>query len=371
MIGTERLRVAVVGVGALGRHHARILSGMDGVELVAVADSSCEQAAQVAESCGCDWTHDYRTLLGAVDAVSVVVPTSLHRQIVEDFLCRSVPVLVEKPLTVSVEDGAVLVRLAQEHGVPLQVGHIERFNPAFQELAEWTSEPKYIRCERISPYPFRSLDIGVVHDLMIHDIELILALTQEMPVRVDAFGVSLMGGHEDCVQARLHFPNGCIADITANRVSPEFRRRLQCWSERGCVMADLQSRQVTSFSPGAPMLAGELPFELFRDGRRSVAELKEQVFGTFVDVEEFFASQADALTSELESFVTCVRDGRSPVVSGLHGLAALRVAAQVMESVAGHRWDGTSDGRIGPQALMQQHLGDSPESVAASDQAAA
>jgi predicted dehydrogenase len=356
MASQELLRVAVIGVGALGRHHARILSEMEGVDLVAVADVHHEQAAQVAEAYGCEWTHDYRTLLGKVDAVSVVVPTFLHRQVVEAFLCRSVPVLVEKPLAADVVDGAVLVRLAREHGVPLQVGHIERFNPAFQHVAEWTAEPKYVRCERISPYAFRSMDIGVVHDLMIHDIELVLALTGEMPVRVEAFGVSLVGGQEDCAQARLYFEQGGIADITVSRVSPLFRRSLQCWSERGCIAADLQTREVIRYSPGMPMLSGELPFELARDGEAGIADLKEQMFGTFIETERWQGSDADALTAELRSFVDCVRTGRSPLVSGVEGLEALRVAEQVLRSLSVHQWDGRPDGRIGPGALIEHHL---------------
>lgn len=356
MTSQTPLKMAVIGVGALGRHHARILSGMEGVDLTAVADVHHEQAAQVADACGCEWTHDYRTLLGKVDAVSIVVPTFLHRQVVEDFLCRSVSVLVEKPLTADVDDGTVLVRLAAEHGVPLQVGHIERFNPAFQHVAEWTAEPKYVRCERISPYAFRSMDIGVVHDLMIHDIELVLALTREMPARIEAFGASLVGGQEDCAQARLHFPRGCVADITVSRVSPVFRRSLQCWSERGCIAADLQTREVVRYSPGSKMVSGQLPFEMARDGEAQIEDLKAQMFGTYIQTEHFQGSDADALTAELRSFVDCVRTGRPPLVGGSEGLAALQVVEQVLRSLAVHQWDGRPDGRIGPDALIEHHL---------------
>src|SRR5262245_44022029 len=208
------LRLAVIGVGALGRHHARILSKMDGVKLVAVADPRPQQAQAVAESCGCDWTTDYRTLFGRIDAASIVVPTSLHRTVAAELLQRTIPVLVEKPLAPTVEDGQILVRLAAEHRVPLQVGHIERFNPAFQQLASACGSPRYIRAERFSPYAFRSMDIGAVLDLMIHDIDLTLSLVRSPLVDIQAFGLCLVGGHEDCVQARLTFANGCIADLT-------------------------------------------------------------------------------------------------------------------------------------------------------------
>lgn len=348
------LNMAVVGVGALGRHHARILSHMPGVNLLAVADPNEEQGRRVADACGAEWTNDYRNLLKSVDAVSIVVPTSLHRQVGEAFLSHSVPVLIEKPLAGKVADGEVLVRLAQEHDVALQVGHIERFNPAFQMLNDWTDEPKYLRSERLSPYAFRSMDIGVVHDLMIHDIELCLALTQEMPCSIDAFGVSLLGGHEDVVQARLSFPNGCIADLTANRVCPTAVRMLHCWSEAGCAIADLNSRKVQTFAAGQRLTAGELPFELATHKIESIETLKQQIFTEFIAHQEIQAADDDALTAELAAFVECVRQHRQPLVSGSHGLAALRVAGQILERVAAHQWDATPSGRIGAQALIHQ-----------------
>jgi predicted dehydrogenase len=266
-------------------------------------------------------------------------------------------VLVEKPLTANVEDGALLVRLAREHSVPLQVGHVERFNPAFQMLADKVGSPKYIRCERVSPYAFRSMDIGAVHDLMIHDIELTLSLVGEAPCKVEAFGVSLVGGSEDCVQARLTFPGGCIADLTANRVAPAASRLLQCWSDKGCAIADLNARSVSVFSPGEPLLRGELPFELVQQGLAAPAELKPEIFTRFINHETCQASNADALTAELQSFLDCVRTGQTPLVSGAQGLAALKVAEQLLQAIAFHRWDGASPGRCGPHALIAHYLG--------------
>lgn len=355
-MSTEKLRVGVIGVGALGRHHARILAGMPDVELVGVADANAQQAESVAVACGCEWTPDYRTLIGRIDAASIVVPTFLHRTVAEDLLCRSIPVMVEKPLAGSVEDGSVLVRLSQEHKIPLQVGHIERFNPAFEAVEARTAAPKYLKCERISPYAFRSMDIGVVLDLMIHDLELVLHLVGEMPLRVEAFGVSIVGGHEDCVQARLTFPSGCVADLTANRVSPTVSRSIQCWSESGCHLADLQTRQVSSFTPGEQTLRGDLPFDLVRNNRCSPAELKPEIFTRFIQHEKFATSDEDCLTAELQSFVDCVRLGRDPLVSGREGLAALQVAERVLKSVRNHAWDGTAEGRRGPNALLAHHL---------------
>ena len=362
------VQVAVIGVGALGRHHARILANMDGVKLVAVADPNEQQGRAVAEACGCEWTHDFRTLLKSVDAASIVVPTFLHRQVGEAFLSNSIPILIEKPLAGRVEDGETLVRLAQEHEVPLQVGHIERFNPAFRDLADWTGEPKYLRAERLSPYAFRSMDIGVIHDLMIHDIELCLTLTQEMPHRVEAFGVSLVGGREDAVQARLYFPNGCIADLTANRVCPAPSRKLQCWSDAGFVSADLTSRILQKFSPSDLMKSGQLPFELAESNRQSIDSLKPQVFGAFIETSEEQADDTDALTAELTEFIRCVLTGHEPSVSGRSALAALKVAAAIQGQVATHQWDGLPDGRIGADALLSHYLAPTPIEA---DQAAA
>ena len=187
--------MAVIGVGALGRHHARILSELPEVDLVAVADSRIEQGQEVAAKCRSKWFADYRELVdsGRVDAVSVVVPTTAHRNVAGEFLTAGIPVLVEKPLAASVAEAQTLVDLARDNQALLQVGHIERFNPAFQAARSRIDQPKYIRAERTSTYTFRSTDIGVVHDLMIHDIDLVLALVQ-CPLRsVEAFGVTVMG----------------------------------------------------------------------------------------------------------------------------------------------------------------------------------
>lgn len=350
----EQLRLAVIGVGALGRHHARILSQMDGVKLVAVADPREQQAQAVAESCGCDWTTDYRTLFGRIDAASVVVPTSMHRAVTADLLQRSVPVLVEKPLAPTVEDGQLLVRLAAEHKVPLQVGHIERFNPAYQEIAASCGAPRYVRAERFSPYAFRSMDIGAVLDLMIHDIDLTLSLVKSSVSHVEAFGLCLVGGHEDSVQARLTFKNGCIADLTANRVCPTFSRNLQVWSEAGCFAADLHQRRVTRIVPGDDLLSGQLPYELAQAPGADIESLKQEMFERFFSISETDAAQTDQLTAELSSFVHSVRRHATPLVDGVQGLAALQVAERILAAVASHQWDGSQAGRIGPHAFLPQ-----------------
>jgi predicted dehydrogenase len=348
------LRYLVVGVGALGRHHARIAAGLEGVELVAVADPFAAQGRAVAADVGARWVSDFREVIEAVDAASIVVPTSLHRRIASEFIDRGVAVLVEKPLARNVEEGRALVAAAARTGSILQVGHIERFNPAFRELAARAAAPKYIRAERLSPYAFRSMDISAVHDLMIHDIDLVLALSSAPLVQVEAFGVCLLGGHADAVHARLKFADGCIADLVANRVHPEPRRRLQVWSASGCVTADLQSREVTHYRPSARLQRGELPHALAQQPGADIAQLKDAVFREFIDIDRPPIEPCDQLTAEIGHFVDCVRSGRTPLVDGRAGLAALEVAEQITACVAAHAWNGDAAGPIGPHVGYTQ-----------------
>lgn len=349
---TDRLKLAVIGVGALGRHHARLLAEMPDVSLVGVADPNPEQGTTVAELCGTTWFADYRTLLDrqAVDGVSIVVPTSLHRRVAEDCLRRGIPVLVEKPITPTVADGEALCRLAADRRLPLQVGHIERFNPAFVELSRTTAAPKYIRAERLSPYAFRSTDISVVLDLMIHDIDLTLALCPARVARVEAFGLCVCGGHPDVVQARVSFSNGCIADLTASRVSPTVKRSLQVWSEVGCWTADLQEQQLSGYGPGPALVAGQWPRDLGLAPGADIAALKQQMFEQFLTSSQAKIEKRNALQDELRDFLRAIRTGVPPRVHGHAGVAALQLAESIGESVATHAWDGTPDGRSGPFA---------------------
>ena len=354
------LRMAVVGVGALGRHHARILGAMAGVDLVAVADSHAERGQAVAGQCGCRWVADYRELAGQVDAVSVVVPTVAHREVGGYFLERGIPVLVEKPLADDDASGIELVELAERKGVALQVGHIERFNPAFVAAAPWLAGAKYIRAERTSPYTFRSTDIGVTLDLMIHDIDLVLSLVRSPLQSASAFGAGVMGGHEDAVQARLVFENGAIADLTASRVSPVVSRSLQVWSASGCVSVDLHKREVSRYAPSPALVHGPSPLELSRQPGADIEQLKKDVFGRFIRVETTAVPASDALTDELQSFVHAVVTKTAPPVDGRQALAALQVATAVQQSLARHRWDATQAGVASPQqagALPQRKAG--------------
>lgn len=345
------IRYLVVGVGALGRHHARIAADLDGVELVAVADPNSAQGTRIADDLRTRWVSDFRSVLDSVDAASIVVPTTLHRRIAADFIDRGIPVLVEKPLAHNVHEGRALVAAAEGTGSILQVGHIERFNPAFQQLAARVTAPKYIRAERLSPYAFRSMDISAVHDLMIHDIDLVLTLAASPVVSVEAFGVCILGGHADAVQARLRFANGCIADLVANRVNPEFRRRMQVWSVEGCVTADLHKREVIHYRPSRRLLGGDLPHALALEPGANIPALKEAVFGEFIETETPPIEDCDQLTAEIGHFIECIRSGRTPRVDGRAGLAALEVAEQITDRVAAHAWNNDGAEPVGPHLL--------------------
>lgn len=343
----KRLRVGVVGTGALGRHHARIYSTLDSTELVAVADTSAERGKAVAEACRTRWLPDFRSLFGEVDAVSIAVPTVAHEAVAMEFLTRRIAVLLEKPLAANLAEASSLVAAAERSQTTLQVGHVERFNPAAEVARRIAGEPKYIQAERVSPYAFRSTDIGVVLDVMIHDIDLIFGLVAAPLLDVEAFGISILGENEDCVQARLRFETGCIADLSASRVHPTSRRSMQIWSESGCVSVDMMSREVVHYSPTERLLHGESPLVRARRGA-DIEQLKSEIFGQYLRVERPDVSKADALTAELASFADCVIHGRTPVVDGRAALAAMQAADRILQSVKAHRWNGTAFGPIGP-----------------------
>ena len=351
------LKMAVVGVGALGRHHARILSQMPGVRLVAVADSDPRRGQEAAANCRTDWVADYRTLFDRVDAVSVVVPTVAHWSVASQFLQRRIPVLVEKPLAPTAEQANSLATLAKEQDTLIQVGHVERFNPAWQAAAPFAHHPKYIRAERTSPYTFRSTDIGVIFDLMIHELDLLLSLNSS-PVRsIEAFGIGVMGGgHEDVAQARITFENGCIADLTSSRISPTVARSWQIWSAEGCLTIDLHRREVSRFSPCAAIMSGASPLDLSRQPGADIEQLKKDVFGKFLKVEAIPVSEGDALTGELAEFVHCVKSGGAPQVDGAQAARAVTLAEAVLEKVKTHPWDGHAHGAVGPNPRQPRRL---------------
>ncbi len=339
----SRMCLAVIGVGHLGKEHARILAGLPEVNLVAVADTNREQAEAVAQRCGTRAVTDYRELAGQVDAAVIVVPTAYHHAVAGTFLAQGTPVLVEKPLAPTLEQAADLEAQAVRRGTLLQVGHIERFNPAFEELQRRPLRPKFIRCERQGPFTGRSTDIGVVLDLMIHDLDLLPALIGA-PVRsVEAIGVSLVGGHEDVTQARLVFANGCVADLTASRISPTPSRCMQLWGAEGYAALDFGRRQLRLVQPSAAFRHARM------EGKRmDPAALKAELFQLHLESVELDCNQGDQLTRELQEFVHCVRSGAKPRAGAREGREAVALATRVLNSLRSHAWEGDAVGPVGP-----------------------
>lgn len=331
-----RPRIGVVGVGHLGKHHARLLKGLD-CELVGVADPSAAARAFATETYGVPAFADHHDLLGKVDAVSVVVPTKLHREVASVFLENGVDVLVEKPIARTVADGQALVDLAEKHGRILQVGHVERFNPALRGIEQIGRSARYIESHRLAPFSFRSTDIGVVLDLMIHDLDLVLALVRSEIVSVEAFGGAVFTPAEDMASAIIKFKNGAVAHLTANRVALKPLRKMRVFSREGYASLDFQTAQgmVVKKAPGWDFQ--KLDLEQF--DRSQVGDLWKFVFDGLLQVQQLELDEGNPLQEELIDFVRCVRERAQPVVSGRDGVAAVAAAEQVLAAIAKNRWE--------------------------------
>ncbi|MDX1592644.1 MAG: Gfo/Idh/MocA family oxidoreductase [Gammaproteobacteria bacterium] len=309
---SESLRVAVVGVGYLGRFHAKIYSELEGVDLVTVVDTDPERAEAVAGEYGCAWTTDPAELPGAVDAVSVVVPTRSHLEVARPLLEAGIHMLIEKPIARTTEEGEELVGLAEKAGVLLQVGHVERYNAGVMALAEHVHQPRFIEAHRIGGFPARATDVDVVTDLMIHDIDIILSLV-DSPIRtVSAVGLPVITEHVDIANARLEFENGCIANVTASRVSNQTLRRIRIFEAHCYEALDFIEQQ------------GEV-IRALRHADKEWPEIVREPIGIV---------PRKPLDAELADFVAKVRDGGTPLVDGHAGLEALRVAQLINRRMA-------------------------------------
>ncbi|MCC6355313.1 MAG: Gfo/Idh/MocA family oxidoreductase [Verrucomicrobiae bacterium] len=308
----QKLKVGVVGVGHIGREHARIYSLLDGVQFAGVYDIDPAVSRSIAQQYDIRTFSSLADMIEAVDAVSVATPTSTHFEVAKPFLTAGRSVLLEKPIADSPDPARELVRMARAGGAVLQVGHIERFNPVLRVLEERLTHPRFIEAHRLSPYPGRSTDIGVVLDLMIHDLEVILHLVRS-PIRsIDAVGVAVLSRGEDIANARIRFENGCVANITTSRISPEKMRKIRVFQEDTYISLDYQNQSG----------------EIYR-------KLKSQIVRERVPLEK-----EEPLRLELQSFVECSRSRREPVVSGEQGAAALDVAIEITDRI----WFGENGG---------------------------
>ncbi len=312
MTGNGELRAAVIGVGYLGRFHAQKWAALDGCRLVAVADPGEAARSAVATELGVEAVADWQSLLGRVEAVSIATPTPFHHPIARAFLEAGVHVLVEKPITTTVEEAQDLIAVAAHRGCILQVGHLERFNAAVRAIEGLVSHPRFIESARLAPFKQRGTDVSVVLDLMIHDIDLIQSIVRSPLIKIDAIGRSVFSDDLDIANVRLKFASGCVANVTASRVSLKTERKLRLFEDDAYLSIDLQQKILTVIRKGDSPSVGDLPQ---------------------VAIEERTYEQGDALRAEIEAFVASIRGGAQPLVGGQEGLDALRTAIEIADLV--------------------------------------
>jgi predicted dehydrogenase len=305
--------MAVIGVGHLGRHHARLLASLPGVELAAVVDTNRARAEEIAAAHGTTPLFDPSELTGKVDAVTVAVPTEKHRDVVMPFLDARIPVLVEKPMARSVTEADEMVSAGQRAGVPLAVGHTERFNPAVAAARSVLVNPRFIEVHRLGAFPDRSLDIDVVFDLMIHDLDVVLSLVDSDVVSIEAVGVPVLTGRVDIANARLRFGNGCIANLTASRISRDRVRKIRFFQPATYLSIDYAAQKVEVWR--VVKGSGPLPS---------------------IDGGELPVTNEEPLKRELVDFVESVRSGRPPAVTGEDGRRALALAQEITDRMSSH-----------------------------------
>lgn len=310
------VKVAIVGVGYFGTRHANTLKSMQGVEIVAVCDLMQERAQEAASKLGCAAVTDYRSLPAEVEAVSIAVPTRAHFRVGRDLLLAGKHVLVEKPITANLNEADELDRIARQQGLILQVGHLERFNPAVMSLNDLLDRPRFIECRRISPFQDRGTDVNVVLDLMIHDLDLVLSIVRSPLDQIEAIGVPILSEAEDIANARLRFADGCTVNITASRVSWKKERTMRIFQPDAYILLDLNEGKLAVTRKQMDTSVGGLP----------LLTHEEQRFET-----------GENLRRELESFLDCVRTRRQPLVNAADARRALAAALIITEQLRSWR----------------------------------
>lgn len=304
----KKIRIAIVGIGHLGSRHLKVCSEMrDQVDIAGICDTQKERTLKLAEHYRVPFYEDYRQLAGKIDAVNICVPTSLHHEVAMFFLQSGAHVFIEKPISSTVDQAQELIDLAFEKKRKLQVGHIERFNAAFQSIKHFTRDPLFIECHRLNKFPNRSLDIGVVMDLMIHDIDIVLGLISSPIRQIHAVGASILTPLEDIASVRLVFENGCVCNLTASRVSEEVMRKIRLFQDSTYISLDYVRQEAYIYKKhGRQILKHSLPIE-----------------------------KEEPLRKELEHFCACIREDKTPLISGKEAREALKVALAITEQI----WD--------------------------------
>jgi predicted dehydrogenase len=331
----KKIRAAVIGAGHMGQHHVRIYSELPQVELVGVVDANAARAGEMAEKFKTKPFTRVEEILDKIDIASIAVPTVYHLQAAEPLIRAGKAVLIEKPLAPNSIEGRKILQLAREHHVTVQVGHTERFNPVVRAMRRLEITPRFIETHRISPFTFRSADIGVVLDMMIHDIDIVLSLVGETPTDVDAVGVAVLGKFEDIANARLTFSNGCVANLTASRLALKTERKIHVFSDQAYLSLDYQKKSgiVIKKDANADILkiAHEKKIE-------DLAQLANNDYSKLVRIEPIMITDEEPLRAELESFIEAVTTGREPEVSAQAGLNAVETAERIVKSISEHNF---------------------------------
>ena len=301
-----KLKIGIIGIGHLGSRHLKVYSELfEKASITGVCDQKHERTQKLADHYRVKFFDNHKDLLGKVDAASICVPTVSHYAIAKDFLESGAHVLVEKPMTITLKEADKLIALAQKKNLKLQVGHVERFNSAFEAVKPIAQDPLFIECHRLNQFPNRSLDIGVVMDLMIHDIDIILGLVRSQIKDIQAVGVKVLTPLEDIANARITFANGCVCNLTASRVSDDVTRKIRIFLKDTYISLDYMAQQASVYKKnGLAISKAQLPIE-----------------------------KEEPLKKEIESFLDCVRENKAPVVSGVEGREALKVALAISQKI--------------------------------------
>jgi len=336
-----KVRTAVVGAGKMGTIHAKVYDQLPQSSLVAIVDTDAARAKRLAQKYRCSDYTDCRDILGKVDAVTIATPTVTHLELAKIFIKNKVAVLIEKPLAVNARQGKKIVSLARKHDCVVAVGHSERCNPVVQAMKRLDVEPRFIEADRISPYPFRSTDVGVVLDVMIHDIDIILSLAASKIKRVHAVGVNVIEDKEDICSARIIFDNGCVANITASRLALKTERRLRVFSRQAYLSLDYfkKSGMIIKADPNINVV--KWIQERKASGKFDMTNVN---WPDLLHIEQLDIDDKEPIRLEQEAFLRAVADRTlAPEVSAKEGLAALECAEKILRSIRKHKWNEQID----------------------------
>ena len=344
------LRIAVIGAGNLGKIHARLLAENPAAQLVAIADPSPAAQSKISEQVSSPIVSDFRSIIDDIDAAVVATPTRFHFEVASELLAKGKHLLIEKPVTDSVEDALHLCNLADSTGAVVQVGHVEQFNPAFAEALKNIGTPKFIQASRMSGYTFRSTDIGVVYDLMIHDIDLVNSILEGSVVDTRAVGFSVFGQNEDMAQARLQFSGGAVANLTASRCSFSPERSMQIFGTDGFSQIDFTNSTVTTIVVPSWIRNREMDFFNLTTDQQTF--IRESLFENVLKRTQVEVPRSNAIEAEHNDWMDAIKTGAKPKIDARQGMQAVEIAQSVLNSLNTHRWEQRNLAMTGPLAKL-------------------